>query len=507
MAQSDAPLAANSVSTAGFLLLLPLGLILLSLSALPQAESEAPQAATSVFVVWVVAVLAYFLIGFALQFGGLAVTNRHPDFTELYWNWSPLPASSGPYWGVLGLRGWALLGPAATPGVFDLFLRHIALLGVVIVPPAFILYRRVSAWLLLVFGAATGAIIYPLVGNWVWSAGWLANLGLTLNLGHGFVDAGVALPFVMAGWISLAAIITFQRKTVAETPKALETSEADAEIPAPKTEFLSVPMPAAYLPILSFLGLGLVLWSWSFLASVQHIPTATQIALPRAALNGVLAAFSAGAATAFYSRFTTSQFDPLMISRGTLAGLVMVSAAAPFIAPWQALLIGVAGGLLLPPLLYTIEHRFGWQDEMGSVAAFAGLGSTAWLLLAIFADGQSGAGWNQIGPDQFLGVSGQGVSGFWVAAGFVADWPGQFNAQLLGTVVVAVWSFGLALGLFKGMAWFLAKPSQPEPEALPDSDPTGDIGAADISMPDREATTLEVESDEVESDTTSESKS
>jgi len=115
---SPQPLPAlKNASTAGFLLLLPLGLILFLGSSLPQAEEAAPQAMINAFVAWGVAALAYFAVGFAFQFGGLSVSNAHPDFAELYWNWSPLSASFGTGWGMIGLRGWALLGPAATPGV------------------------------------------------------------------------------------------------------------------------------------------------------------------------------------------------------------------------------------------------------------------------------------------------------------------------------------------------------------------------------------------------------
>ena len=138
---------------AGLLMLLPIGLLLLTASALPTDEAEAATAATTGLVIWAVAVLAYFAAGFAFQFGGLANVSRQADFSELYWNWSPLSASYGLGWGVIGLRGWGLLGQAGTPGVYDLFLRHIALLGVVVVIPTFNLYRRLNTvgWFFSVF--------------------------------------------------------------------------------------------------------------------------------------------------------------------------------------------------------------------------------------------------------------------------------------------------------------------------------------------------------------------
>lgn len=439
--------AASSASTAGFLLLLPLGLLLLTSSALPNAERDAPRTTTTAMVVWAMAALAYFTAGFAFQFGGLAIGNPHPDFAELYWNWSPLNESFGTGWGVIGLRGWALLNGAATPGVYDLFLRHLALLGVVTTIPCFILYRRLNAWGMLLFGIVSGTFIYPLVGNWVWSSGWLASLGLTLGLGHGFVDAGIATPFALAGVICLAALLAFQGAETA--PETREPATPDR----PAAGFVETPMPTAYLPLLSFSGLVIVLWSWAFIAGAAHIPTATTIGMPRAALNGILSALAAGLAAALYSRFTTTRFNPLMTTRGAVAGLVLSSTVAPFIPPWQAILVGLVGGALVPPLIYLVDHILKLADHTASVAIFALMGLLAWLLPGFLADGSSGLGWNRIGETSYLGVEGQGVSGLIVASGYASDWPSQFNAQAVGAVAIVTWTFLLSFGLFKGYIW------------------------------------------------------
>ncbi len=445
-AGADLPLS-RSVSTAGFLLLLPLGLILLLSSALPNAHREAPQAAVTALVVWGVAVLAYFAAGFAFQFGGLAVVNAHPDFAELYWNWSPLPPSYGPTWGVIGLRGWALLGPAATPGVYDLFLRQAALLGVAVVMPAFTLYQKVEARLLILFGLVAGALIYPLAGNWVWSAGWLANLGINQGQGHGFVDAGMAMPFALAGTMTLTALFVFRKRAARPEASPLEARD----------EFAEIPMPTAHLPLLGFLGLGLVLWSWAFVANGRHIPTAVNVAVSRAALNGFLGAFAGLTLAALYSRFTTMRFDGLMTVRGGLAGLVLVSAAAPFIAPWQAVAAGGVAGLLTPLLIYFVDHRLKLVDFTGGVVSGGVMGVLGWLLVGLPADGTAGAGWNAVGEATYLGVSGQGVTGLLAAAGRAIDWPGQMNAQLLGAAAVIGWTLLISGGLFKGYEILLAR--------------------------------------------------
>lgn len=411
------PPLAQATSTAGFLLLLPLGLLLLSLSALPNAETDAPQAAITALMVWGIAVLAYFFAGFALEFGGVAVSNPHPDFAELYWNWSPLSPAFGPNWGVVGLRGWLLLGAAATPGVYDLFLRHAALLGAVTVLPALVLFRRVRGWQLAIFGAISGTIIYPLAGNWIWSGGWLANLGINLQMGHGFVDAGIATPLVVAGAITLTALWVTQ-----PTPPAEPDSLPEAETTAPTDTFTEIPMPAAYLPVLSLLGLGLVLWSWAFAANGQHIPTATDLAIPRAALNGFLGAFAGLVVAGLYSQFTTTKIDVLMTARGAIAGLAITAAGAALMLPWHAVLLGAIAGALLPPLVYFVDRQLGLADTTAAGTMLGAMGVLGWLAVGLVADGSTGSNWNSV-------------------AGTIArDFPAQLNAQLLGAVTVIGWT-------------------------------------------------------------------
>ena len=31
-----------------------------------------------------------------------------------------------------------------------------------------------------------GVLVYPLLGNWIWGGGWLAELGREFGLGHGW---------------------------------------------------------------------------------------------------------------------------------------------------------------------------------------------------------------------------------------------------------------------------------------------------------------------------------
>ena len=57
-------------------------------------------------------------------------------------------------------------------------------------------------------GLWVSMFIYPLVGNWVWGGGWLANLGRTMGWGNGAVDfAGSGVVHMIGGAIALAGAI------------------------------------------------------------------------------------------------------------------------------------------------------------------------------------------------------------------------------------------------------------------------------------------------------------
>src|SRR6266508_3516191 len=55
-----------------------------------------------------------------------------------------------------------------------------------------------------VFSVFVGAIIYPIYANWTWGGGWLAMLGKNLGLGHGHVDfAGSSVVHMTGGVMAL----------------------------------------------------------------------------------------------------------------------------------------------------------------------------------------------------------------------------------------------------------------------------------------------------------------
>jgi ammonia channel protein AmtB len=95
--------------------------------------------------------------------------------------------------------------------------------------------------------------------------------------------------------------------------------------------------------------------------------------------------------------------------------------------------------------VYSVEEILRHWDPAGAlpVSLFGGL--VGLLAVALFASGQFGVGWNNVGAGSYLNVESQGVTGLVPAAGFTAD-PSQFGAQLLGAgVILGVAGLGSAI--------------------------------------------------------------
>jgi ammonium transporter, Amt family len=430
----------------GVLLLLPLGILLAGSSALP--ESETAVAVATALVGWGLATLAYLAVGFAFQFGGVAVYPHLPldsDLAGLSLGWSPydltVPFEVSRLWRVIGLSGYLLTEPASTSGALSLFASHLALVGIVVIPAALTLYNRARRLALVLASLLLGGFVYPLLGNWIWGGGWLQNLGASLGYGHGTVDFGGAFVFAAGGLAALSAALVFRR------PRAEDTRPA----PASAGDQI-VPMPAAHLPLLGLLGAGLAIIGSLTLAEAPHLAIVWPIDTSRVVVNTILAALSGGLAAASYSWFATARFDPFMTPRGVLSGLAVISAAAPFIPVWVAVSLGLVAGLILPLLLFTLDRFLPGCDRPGLAVTLGVSGVLGLFVVALFADGTSGLGWNATLAEARLGVANQGVSGLMVAEGFAFDWPSQFTAQSIGAASAVTWVLGISVFLFRSLA-------------------------------------------------------
>jgi Amt family ammonium transporter len=412
--------------------LIPIGLFLLAWGGIE--PNRARRTATAGALALALGTLAYFATGFAFHLGGAGLMTHRSGLAGLT---RLFAGEGGLSWGLVGLAGFFLAGDASTADAFALFFTYLPLVVSVVLLTVLSLSGHARGWQLVVAGLLAGGGLFPVAACWAWGGGWLANLGSTLGRGHGFADhSGSGVVYLLGGVAALGALTGLGHR--------LQPEPADDPDE----------MPPVHFPLLANLGsllFGLGWLGWS-LSAPFHVAGA-DLNVPRIAVNGLLAGAGAIVVSQTYCWFTVGHADALMSARGAAAGFVAISAGAPFVPPWAALVIGMIAGFLLPVGIYVVEHLLRLPDATATVSLGSTAGAWGLVAVALFADGRSGQGWNGVGPVEYHTVLGQGVTGFIPAAGFIGDGPGQIVAQLAGLGAIALfgwlisWLISFALSL------------------------------------------------------------
>src|SRR3954464_3338909 len=153
------------------------------------------------FMVYGIAMLAYWAVGFALQAGGVGALGTLGGYDKLSHEVSL--TIGGNEWGLFGGSGFFLTGMAYSAPVFAYFLFQMVFMDTAATIPTGALAERWKFSAFVVFSLFVGGIIYPIFGNWAWGGGWLSQLGANVGLGNGYVDfAGSGVVHLTGGVIA-----------------------------------------------------------------------------------------------------------------------------------------------------------------------------------------------------------------------------------------------------------------------------------------------------------------
>ena len=408
---------------AALALLVPAGLILISVAGLePQRAWDAALGSLAAISV---TGIAYWAVGFGLQFGGVGLVYTRPELLLLVWEWSPFSPDWGVGWGMAGLSGWFLSGTGVSSLVYALFLAHLPWAMTAATLPVLALRGRAPATASAIVALLVGGILYPLAGNWVQGGGWLASLGSNVNLGHGLVDfGGAGTVYLLAGAFGLAALVVWP------APRRRNADFAEE-------------MPPTQLPLLAAVGSLLLMagtmgWLW---ANPLQTSTLSELGLMRGGVNVILYAAGGVLVPFLYTWFVTGRSDPTLTARGLAGGAVAGLAAGPFVQPGAAFIIGLIAGATTPFVMYLTNHVLRLEDRTGVLHMCAAPAIIGLFMVGLWADGVEGNGWQATGAGTYLGVPGQGVSGLLVANGLSVDFPGQLQAQVVGILALGLWGF------------------------------------------------------------------
>ena len=360
-----------------------------------------------------VALLAYYAVGFAFQFGGIGpVANLGGT--------SPLSGIFGHgSAGLIGTHGFFLQsGGSYDVGVMVLFLFEVVFMetaGYIIIGA---IAERISFAGFLLAEAAMGAVIYPIYGNWMWGGGWLAHLGTSLHLGHGAVDfAGSGVVHATGGWAALAIAMHLGPRI----GKYNEDGSANA-------------IPGHNIPYV-VIGTLVLIFGWMGFNPGSTLG-ATDLRIGLVAVNTLLAACIGFVMAMGVTNYKYGKPDISMSCNGMLAGLVAITAPCAFVAPWAAVIIGAVAGVLV---VYSVEFwdKVHVDDPCGAISVHGVNGAWGVLSVGLFADGTYGQGWNGAKLNNVHGVQGL----------FYGD-AGQLVAQVFHVVVGFAWAWGITWLIF-----------------------------------------------------------
>jgi ammonium transporter, Amt family len=374
------------------------------------------------FAAYVFAFLAYYAVGYAFQFGAVAI-NASPM------NLGGLPTlnrfllGSG-QWGFLGGKGFFLVGPAydASSNVFALFeVVFMETAGYIIVGAV---CERITFWAFLLCEMFVGAILYPIYGCWVWGGGWLSQVGSTLHLGHGYVDfAGSSVVHAVGGFCAMALAIILGPRLGKYGPGG------------------RIRVFPAHNVVFVVTGTLVLLFGWMGFNPGSTL-AATDLRISVIAVNTNLAGVAGAAAAMILWYFVFGKPDITMACNGMLAGLVAITASCAFVSPTASVVIGTLAGLLVCGGVLFNDRVLKIDDPCGAISVHGYCGWFGAVCVGIFADGTYGAGWNGIGATSYLGHAGQGVTGL------LHSDSRQFLCQLFGATLSAAWAFGATYAVF-----------------------------------------------------------
>jgi len=283
---------------------------------------------------------------------------------------------------------------------FAMFQLMFAIITVALISGAIADRAKFLAWCIFV-GVWVTVVYFP-VAHWVFDfgsdelggsgAGWLANRGV-LDF------AGGTAVHINAGAAGLALVLVLGKR-----------------VAWPKT-----PMKPHNLPLV-LLGSGLLWFGWfgfnagSALGANQTaaVAFANTMVATAAALLGWLAV----------ERVRDGHATSLGGASGAVAGLVAITPACAFVAPWAAVVIGLLAGILCA-LAVGLKYRLGYDDSLDVVGVHLVGGLVGSLAIGFFATTEG----NTFGKDGLLYGGGWGVLG----------------TQALGAFSVLAYSFVVTL--------------------------------------------------------------
>lgn len=285
----------------------------------------------------------FFIIGFALMFGG---SNAFIG-TAGFFHPKSLADADGMFNGL-------------PIGVFMIFQTVFCATSATIVSGA--MAERTKFISYLIYSAAISIFIYPITGHWIWGGGWLSQIGF-----HDF--AGSTAVHMVGGLCALAG-----------------AKMVGPRIGKYTKEGKPVAIPGHNLP-LGALGV-FILWFCWFVFNCGSTTAATYN-LGDIAMTTNLAAAAATLVTLIVTWVRYGKPDISMTMNGALAGLVAITASCDVVNDYEALFIGAVAGVVVVFAVEFFDKVVKIDDPVGAISVHGVCGALGTLFTGIFGEGCS----------------------------------------------------------------------------------------------------------------------
>ena len=235
-----------------------------------------------------------------------------------------------------------------------------------------------------IYSVVISALIYPVVGHWIWGGGWLANLGF-----HDF--AGSTVVHMLGGICAFigAAMVG------ARTGKYDKNGKPKAIL--------------GHSITLAALGVFILWFGWFGFNGGSTLAATTDsdlLSIGNIFVNTNLAAAVSTTATMIITWIKYKKPDVSMTLNGSLAGLVAITAGCDAVSPLGAAIIGLIAAFVVVFGIEFIDKKLKIDDPVGAIGVHGLCGAVGTLLVGLFAvDGGLfyGGGFKYFGI-QLLGV-------------------------------------------------------------------------------------------------------
>jgi Amt family ammonium transporter len=285
--------------------------------------------------------------------------------------------------------------------VFMAFQMMFAIITVALISGAISDRTKFAGWLL--FAGLWATIVYFPVAHWVWGGGFI------FSKLHALDFAGGTAVHINAGAAALGLVLALGKR-----------------VGWPREPFKPHNVPFVAL------GAGLLWFGWFGFNAGSELTVDSVAGL--AFLNTQVATAAAVLGWVLIEWIRDGKPTLVGASSGAIAGLVAITPACGFIAPWAAVLLGLVAGAVCA-LAVSLKYKLGYDDSLDVVGVHFVGGWIGSLWLGFFATNQvNGAITDVVGASDGLFYGG-GVT--------------QLGRQLLAGLIVTVFSAAVAFALAK----------------------------------------------------------